>query len=585
MPRYIKPEEARRRIFVGRLDTATEDRALNKHFGQFGDLTDSVVMRYPDSMKSRGFGFVTFSDDEGMRACMAYGGPHRVDGREVEIKRAEAREEDTRSSHRRGGGGAYLIDKDVGRRLFIGRLDYATDDATLRRHFGRYGELLDCVVMRWPDSMRSRGFGFVTFKDKEGMEACMADKPHTVDGKEIEITVAQPKEGYRGPDADGGDGDPVTVADFDPEAKQMRRLFLGRLNERTTENGLTDYFGRFGAVEEAVVLRFHDSDKSRGFGFIVFEEAAAVDACQKARPHLIDGKKIECRRATPRRDAKNPEAHMEVTKLWVGGFKEEMSDDDIKEYFGEFGEVDAVEQIRHSDTGKKRGFGFVTFKDADTVDKICLINRHILMGKLLEVKKALSKEQIASARDWDRRGRGGGGDDFDGDDYGGLPPLNSKEMSQMFAMFVQQMMGGGGRSSGGSGGRMIDAGRDRGRSRGQDDYGAGFGARSSRGFGSSSGGSYGAGSGFGGGYSSGGSYRAGGGAGGGGSSSSYGQYGADSGVMGYGAMGERRSMGPMRSGGGFSSLAREASNPYHRAMGGGGGSGGPRGGGRYGSRY
>ena len=45
------------------------------------------------------------------------------------------------------------------RKLFLGGLDYATTEDGLRGHFDKYGKLVDVVVMRFPDTKRSRGFG------------------------------------------------------------------------------------------------------------------------------------------------------------------------------------------------------------------------------------------------------------------------------------------------------------------------------------------------------------------------------------------------------------------------------------------
>lgn len=50
-------------------------------------------------------------------------------------------------------------------KLFVGGLSWETTQENLQRYFGRYGEVIDCVVMKNSESGRSRGFGFVTFSD------------------------------------------------------------------------------------------------------------------------------------------------------------------------------------------------------------------------------------------------------------------------------------------------------------------------------------------------------------------------------------------------------------------------------------
>merc|ERR550532_2965091 len=49
-------------------------------------------------------------------------------------------------------------------------------------------------------------------------------------------------------------------------------------------------------------MKFPDTKRSRGFGFVTFAQEDQVDACQNARPHTIDGKTVETKRATPREE-------------------------------------------------------------------------------------------------------------------------------------------------------------------------------------------------------------------------------------------------------------------------------------------
>lgn len=52
-----------------------------------------------------------------------------------------------------------MTEPESARKLFLGGLDYATTEDGLRGHFDKYGKLVDVVVMRFPDTKRSRGFG------------------------------------------------------------------------------------------------------------------------------------------------------------------------------------------------------------------------------------------------------------------------------------------------------------------------------------------------------------------------------------------------------------------------------------------
>ena len=158
----------------------------------------------------------------------------------------------------------------------------------------------------------------------------------------------------------------------------MRKLFIGGLGYSTTEEELRAHFERFGDLVDCVVMKFNDTGRSRGFGFVTYSTAAGLDDCQANRPHELGGKTLETKRATPRSDAGKPEAQASVKKIFIGGVSDEMEDDDIRGHFEEFGKVQTVEQLKWNDTGKKRGFGFVEFDDYDAVDKVVLIGKHTI---------------------------------------------------------------------------------------------------------------------------------------------------------------------------------------------------------------
>lgn len=66
--------------------------------------------------------------------------------------------------------------------MFIGGLNWETTDESLRAYFEQFGEITECTVMRENQTGRSRGFGFLTFKDPKVVNTVMV-KEHVLDGK------------------------------------------------------------------------------------------------------------------------------------------------------------------------------------------------------------------------------------------------------------------------------------------------------------------------------------------------------------------------------------------------------------------
>lgn len=79
----------------------------------------------------------------------------------------------------------------------------------------------------------------------------------------------------------------------------MVKLFIGGLAWHTTDAVLLDGFRKFGIVDQAVVIKDRDTQRSRGFGFVCFEDASAADDAVLAMNNVeFDGRTIRVDRAT-----------------------------------------------------------------------------------------------------------------------------------------------------------------------------------------------------------------------------------------------------------------------------------------------
>jgi cold-inducible RNA-binding protein len=73
----------------------------------------------------------------------------------------------------------------------------------------------------------------------------------------------------------------------------MKKLFIGSLSWNISDTQLSDAFSRFGTISEAKVVTNRETGRSRGFGFITFEEDSAADEAVTAMNGTeLDGREI-----------------------------------------------------------------------------------------------------------------------------------------------------------------------------------------------------------------------------------------------------------------------------------------------------
>jgi cold-inducible RNA-binding protein len=102
---------------------------------------------------------------------------------------------------------------------------------------------------------------------------------------------------------------------------------------------------------------------------------------------------------------------MSSKKLFVGGLAWETSDASLGDAFRQYGQVVEAKVITDRDTGRSRGFGFVTFEDeAAAATALQAMNGRDLDGRTLRVDMA-SEQSRGGGRDGGGRsgGRDGGG--------------------------------------------------------------------------------------------------------------------------------------------------------------------------------
>ncbi|MBI4864456.1 MAG: RNA-binding protein [Candidatus Riflebacteria bacterium] len=93
------------KLFVGGLSWDTDDAGLRAAFAPFGEIVEAKVVTDRDTGRSRGFGFVSYSDPSSAAEAMSKMNGQMLDGRNLKVDMAADRPSGGRGGGGRGGGG------------------------------------------------------------------------------------------------------------------------------------------------------------------------------------------------------------------------------------------------------------------------------------------------------------------------------------------------------------------------------------------------------------------------------------------------------------------------------------------------
>jgi len=193
--------------------------------------------------------------------------------------------------------------------------------------------------------------------------------------------------------------------------KRFNNVYVKNFGEDFDDEKLKDLFVPYGKIISAKVM-VSDDGKSRGFGFVSFEEPEGAEkAVDTINGSELNGKTVYCGRAQKRaeRQAELKDRFEKIkmerinryqgVNLYVKNLDDTIDDERLRKEFSAFGTITSAKIMQ--DGGRSKGFGFVCFSSPEEATKaVTEMNGRIIVAKPLYVALAQRKEdrraQLAS---------------------------------------------------------------------------------------------------------------------------------------------------------------------------------------------
>ncbi|KAK9811006.1 hypothetical protein WJX73_005608 [Symbiochloris irregularis] len=263
--------------------------------------------------------------------------------------------------------------------LYVGDLDRDVTESQIFDLFSSIGPVASIRVCRDAVTRRSLGYAYVNFNDS--MDPSAAERAlealnyTTVGNKAIRLMWSHRDPAMR--------------------RSNVGNIFIKNLDKSIDHKALHDTFSAFGNILSCKVASDMTAG-SKGYGFVHFEdEKSAQMAIEKVNGMLLNDKKVYVGPFQKRTD-RSEDGDVRFTNIFVKNLADSVTDEKLRELFGEFGAITSAVVMR-DDEGNSKGFGFVNFDQADEAKAaVDDLNGKDVEGKLLYAGRAQKKAERQS---------------------------------------------------------------------------------------------------------------------------------------------------------------------------------------------
>ncbi|XP_044727965.1 polyadenylate-binding protein 1 isoform X2 [Chrysoperla carnea] len=363
-------------LYVGDLHSDITEAMLFEKFSPAGPVLSIRVCRDMITRRSLGYAYVNFQQPADAERALDTMNFDPMKGRPIRIMWSQRD-----PSLRKSGVG----------NVFIKNLDKGIDNKAMYDTFSAFGNILSCKVAQ-DETGQSKGYGFVHFETEEAANKSIEKvNGMLLNGKKVYVgRFISRKEREK---------------ELGEKAKLFTNVYVKNFGDELTEEMLKEMFEKYGTITSYKIMISDKDGKSRGFGFVAFEDADAAEQAvmELNGKELTEGKPLYVGRAQ-----KKAERQLELKRrfeqlkierlnryqgvnLYVKNLDDTIDDERLRKEFMLFGTITSAKVMLEE--GRSKGFGFVCFSSPEEATKaVTEMNGRIVGTKPLYVALAQRKE-------------------------------------------------------------------------------------------------------------------------------------------------------------------------------------------------
>ncbi|XP_060518654.1 RNA-binding protein 39 [Cylas formicarius] len=194
------------------------------------------------------------------------------------------------------------------------------------------------------------------------------------------------------------------LEELSPEERDARTVFCMQLSQRIRARDLEEFFSSVGKVRDVRMIVCNKTRRFKGIAYIEFKDPESVALAlglsgQKLLgvPIIVQHTQAEKNRMGNSMPNLMPKGMTGPMRLYVGSLHFNITEDMLRGIFEPFGKIENIQLIMDPETGRSKGYGFITFRNCDDAKKALeQLNGFELAGRPMKVGNVTERIDLQS---------------------------------------------------------------------------------------------------------------------------------------------------------------------------------------------